>query len=226
MILSSSSGKNTTLLGALPIYETRNDRSEIFQDLVTCISFVRLCQMAYNKITYSMGSMNMNNKRTEVAGVWNWVTCSGSWKIPNQGFSWLVAQPAKSSKQRRLDSEGEQINGVRNEVWSSLMEERTSHPDILQFILDFQEVRVFTPILWAWGLAPFSEPIMCYNWHYYVSTISPNLKTVNSVLNEKISSTNSVQSSLPFLSCPANLLYGNFWFSHSDYDVLTVAEMF
>lgn len=221
MILSSSSGKNTTLLGGLPTYETRNDRSEIFQDLVTCISFVRLCQMAYNKITYSMGSMNRTTREQKLHGF--------EIESPAQeaGKS-LVSCPTckvlqgKEIRLRRGTDQGSEEWGVKLPDGG-----KNILPDILKFILlDFQEVRIFTPILWAWGLTPFSEPIMCYNWHYYVSTISPNLKTVNSVLNEKISSNNSVQSSLPFLSCPANLLYGNFWFSHSDYDVSTVAEMF
>lgn len=121
MIVSSSSGKNNTLLGGLPTYEIRSDRSEIFQDLVTCISFIRLCQMmAYNKIAYSMGSIKMN-KRTSCLGL------KLSHLLRRLKSLWLVAQPTKPSKERRLDAKGEQNKGVRNEVWSCLDWRRKEH---------------------------------------------------------------------------------------------------
>ena len=75
VIVSSSSEKNSTLLSGWTTYDTRNNNNEIFWILVIYISFIKVFHLVYNKITYSVGSINRNTERTEVTEVWNWVPC-------------------------------------------------------------------------------------------------------------------------------------------------------
>ena len=66
VIVPFSSGKNSTLLSDWIVYDTRNHNYEVFQILVIYISFIKVLHLAYNKITYSLGSINRSTERTEV----------------------------------------------------------------------------------------------------------------------------------------------------------------
>ena len=66
VIVPFSSGKNSTLLSDWIVYDTRNNNYEVFQILVIYISFINVLHLAYNKITYSLGSINRSTERTEV----------------------------------------------------------------------------------------------------------------------------------------------------------------
>lgn len=141
----SSSGKNNPLLGGLPTYETRSDRSEIFQDLVTCISFVRLYQMAYNKshIQWDQWTWTTREQKSHGFEIESPAQEAGKSRVSCPACK---ALQGKEIRLRRGTDQGSEECGVKLPDG-----ERTSYSDILKFILlYFKEVRVFTPVLWAY----------------------------------------------------------------------------